>query len=86
MFYFFYVHFLFGFYVTSFKHSVFVIGGSNFGNPNYTNACLKYDVQQDNWNYIASMNHKMFGAACTVFEGRIVVSGGSYKHQLLKSV
>ena len=65
---------------------MFVIGGSNFGNPNYTNACLKYDVQQEKWNYIASMNGKRFAAACTVFEGKIVVSGGINDHQKLKSV
>ena len=39
-------------------------------------SCLSYDVKRDIWSQIADMNDRRFGAACTVYEGKIVVSGG----------
>ena len=76
---------LFGFCVTSFRRKLFVISGYDF-DPGYTNACLNYDLQEDKWSYVASMNVKRFAAACTVFEGKIVVSGGICDYKRLKSV
>ena len=54
--------------------------------PGYTkNSCLKYAVKHDKCSYIANMNDRRV-AACTVFEGRIVVTGGVYDMRILKSV
>ena len=35
-----------------------------------------YDKQSDNWSYVAVMTEGREYAACTVFQGKIVVSGG----------
>ena len=41
-----------------------------------TDSCLQFDTKQNTWKEVARMNHIRLNAACTVFEGRIVVSGG----------
>ena len=59
-----------------FMDKLFVMGGgnSNFG---INNACVFYDKQTCNWYSTAVMIEGRDNAACTVFEGKIVVSGGS---------
>ena len=45
--------------------------------------CLKYNFTHNKWRHITNMNIRRHGADCTVFEDKIVVSGGyndiSYK-------
>ena len=38
--------------------------------------CLMYNIQTSQWTYIADTNSYREKAACTIFEGKIVVSGG----------
>ena len=47
--------------------------------------CYKYSLINGKWKSIASLNISRYSAACTVFEGKIVVSGG-YNRGELKSV
>ena len=39
-------------------------------------ACLELSTRERRWRKIASMREKRFEAACAVFQGRVVVSGG----------
>ena len=39
-------------------------------------SCLKYNFRHNKWSYIRNMKVERFHAACTVFEGKIVMSGG----------
>ena len=59
--------------------SISVIGGCYYANgkwPIVTNSCLQFDTKNNNWKEITAMNEARKYAACTVFEGKIVVSGG----------
>ena len=38
------------------------------------------------WKEVAEMNESRYNASCTVFEGRIVVSGGDNFGQILNTV
>ena len=44
-----------------------------------TTYCYKYDFKLNKWSFIASMGINRQKFACTVFEGKIVVSGGIRK-------
>ena len=59
--------------------SLYIFGGE----INQSGSCLKYDTKTSQWSYIAEINIHQRYAACTVFEGKIVVSSGIYN---LKSV
>ena len=48
--------------------------------------CLKYRIKNSKWNCIKDLNNARSSAACKVFEGKIVVSGGSLSRNYLKSV
>ena len=56
--------------ISSFMKQVFVIGGTD------TNSCMKYDLNTEQWTNIANTLEIRDTSACTVFEGKIVVSGG----------
>ena len=49
---------------------------------------ISFDTKSISWRKVASMNKSRASAACTVFEGRVVVSGGrSFRKSLeLKTV
>ena len=49
------------------------------------NTCFKYNLLTGNWVGIASLKKGRCSAACSVYEGRMVVSGGFNKF-ILKSV
>ena len=90
--------------VCSFMQSIYVIGGyfrtyheeiliDNYDNY-YKNDCYKYDTKGNKWYQVACLQTKRSNSACTVFEGKVVVTGGftlnverslSY-HEALKSV
>ena len=56
-----------------FYKELFVLGGYC---DRFNSSCFKYNFTRNKWSYIASMNQRRYYAACTVFEGEIVVSGG----------
>ena len=63
---------------------LYVLGGYFNGSTNF---CFKYDFTHNKWSYSANkMNERSSCAACTVFEGKIVVSGGENNSEVLKSV
>ena len=60
-----------------FIDKIFVIGGYNVGLMD-TKSCLQFDTKDNRWKEVAPMNESRLEAACTVFEGNIVVSGGTF--------
>ena len=59
---------------------LFVIGGKN-KLERYDRPCVFYDKQSSIWHSFAPMIESRQNAACTVFEGKIVVSGGGYSEK-----
>ena len=57
----------------SFMKCLYVFGGYS---GDFLRSCLKYDTKTSKWTNIANMNNCKEYAACTAFEGKIVVSGG----------
>ena len=74
-----------GYCFCAFMDSFFIFGGS-YSNSNYTDSCLQFHTKDCNWKQVARMNEVKTFAACTVFEGRIVVSGGQNGYGLIKTV
>ena len=66
------------FCICSYMQKLFVIGGHD-GCGSYAKSCMFYDKRNDKWTFTKSMKEGRQNAACTVFEGRIVVSGGCRK-------
>ena len=64
----------------AFMDNIYILGGVYGSIVSQTNiitrSCLEYNPKQDKWKKISNMNKKKFSAACTHFEGHIVVSGG----------
>ena len=73
------------FSVCSFMKCVYVVGGY-FDDGRYSKGCLKYEIRHNKWTQIAQLQIKRCHSACTVFEGKIVATGGSNYNGLLKSV
>ena len=61
------------FCAVSFMGNVYFMGGLLNG-PTYS--CIKFDTINLTWTEISRMNETRCRAACAVFEGRVVVSGG----------
>ena len=49
-------------------------------------SCIFYDKQSNSWSSISGMMESRENAACAVFEGKIVVSGGFRQFHTLNSV
>ena len=64
--------------VCSFMQKMFVIGGRG-NSGRYHSSCMFYDKQSNFWTSMAALMEGREKAACTVFEGKIVVSGGIVK-------
>ena len=62
------------FNVCSFMQNIIVIGGSK--NKESVSSCMAYDCKINKWTYIASMNKSREDTSCTVFQGKVVVTGG----------
>ena len=67
--------------VCAFKQKVYIIGGKRVKNRGRKEekdlmSCFYYDTECEKWCQIADMNERRYDAACTVYEGKIVVSGG----------
>ena len=65
------------FCLCSFKKNLYVVSGKSF--------CI-YNFKNNQWIQKAKMNQTRSYAACTVFEGKIFVTGGMYKWIRLQSV
>ena len=63
-----------GFCACGFLDKVFFVGGNL--EEEITDTCIQFVTKDYTWKDVASMNEARFSAACTVFEGRVVVSGG----------
>ena len=72
------------FFVCSLMDNIYVVGGCmgdvRFGNE--TASCLEFNTKSLEWKEMSEMNNARRGSACSVFEGRIVVSGGYYNGSL----
>ena len=72
--------------VCSFMQKLIVIGGCK--DCDTLNSCMAYDIKTNKWTYIASMNVSRKDTSCTVFQGKVVVTGGWIRSSFryLKSV
>ena len=72
----------------SFMDSVFIIGGriGGFKNGYDLATCFEFNTKSLNWNRISGMGNERKHSACSVFEGRIVVSGGNNNFVRLNTV
>ena len=71
------------FSVCSFMQKILVIGGRR--NEEFINSCMAYDCKRNIWNYITKMNQNREDTSSTIFQGKVVVTGG-FGNRLLKSV
>ena len=70
-----------------FRKMLFIIGGSIKSSDKTLKCCFSYNMKEGKCNKIAHLNEAKDCAACTVFEGKIVVSGGECgRNGHLKSV
>ena len=68
----------------SFMNKLYIIGGQDFRYKSIR-SCNTYDISSATWNKVTYLNEARNRAACTVFEGKIVITGGQDYHRL-KSV
>ena len=69
----------------AFTDKVFVIGGCHHEDQ-HLDSCVQFDTKDCEWKEAVGMNQPRTSAACTVYEGRIVVSGGTNNLDDLNSV
>ena len=85
---------LYHYSVCSFMNNIYVVGGyskifyhNNMYDTVYKKIFYKYEVKQNKWCQLGSLQKERSNSACTVFEGEIVVTGGYKKRNFyLKSV
>ena len=63
--------------ICAFMDKIFVIAGIISTSFKIDNPCLQFDTKGCDWKEVAKLNESRFRSACGVFEGRIVVSGGT---------
>ena len=68
--------------ICSFEQNIYIFDCSPIVRHN---KCFTYNIKDDEWNKIAKLDKYRYGPACTVFESKIVVSGGYYNYTI-KSV
>ena len=61
--------------VCSFMDDLFIIGGTK--NDKLTDSCMKFNTKDCKWHEVARRSETRCSAACAVFEGTVVVSGGA---------
>ena len=62
----------------AFMDKIFIVGGCFYdGDFAITNSCLEFNTKDESWKVVSKMNVGREYAACAVFQGKIVVSGGS---------
>ena len=64
----------------SFINSIYIIGGDIMGR--YTATCVEFCMKMLKWKKISEMSQPRNCSACSVFEGRIFVSGGYFDGSL----
>ena len=64
---------------------LYLIGGYTESNEKSLDLCCTYDINSNAQNKLASLNVARDCAACTVFESKIVVTGGDNNWSTLKS-
>ena len=75
------------FCVFSFMQKIVVIDGCK--NKETVSSCMAYNIKTNKWASIASMNESRDDTSCTVFKGKLVVTGGYNSrafYSFLKSV
>ena len=66
-----------GFCVCVYMNKIYLIGGQTLGNGiSFMNNCFEFNPVNYKIRKVKRMNAIRVGAACTVFEGNVVVSGG----------
>lgn len=65
--------------VCSFMKGIYVIGGyftvsDDYRRRNYDICCYKYEVKFKKWTKVEKLQIKRSSSACTVFEGKVVVT------------
>ena len=65
----------------AFMNKIYFIGGTG-KHRRSVNYCMEFDTKDYKWKKIARMNEARGDASCTVFEGRLVVTGGWDNHNL----
>ena len=63
------------FCLCAFIDKIFIIGGT-FRHWTRTKSCFQFGTKYYNWKEVAGMNEAREDAACAVFDGTVVVSGG----------
>ena len=61
----------FNYCACSFMDKVFILGGS------LSSSCIEFNTTTRKWRQVARMKESRRNSSCTVFEGRVVVSGNS---------
>ena len=75
------------FSVCAFMDNIFVIGGRSLVDFQCFNTCLQFDVERSEWTEVCGMKATRMSCASSVFEGRIIVSGGKhFNNTILNSV
>ena len=72
--------------VCYFMSKLYLIGGWINSSHECLNSCHTYDINSQALNKVANLNKARDCAACTVFKGKIVVTGGESDWSTLKSV
>ena len=67
------------FRLCAFMNQIFIVGGCN-KQYDSLDSCMKFDTNDKKWKAIAKMNEARTSPGCTVFEGRVVVSGGDIRN------
>ena len=60
----------------AFMSKLYLIGGWADSCKKSLSSCNSYDLNSNTWNKIANLNIARDSASCTVFEGKIVITGG----------
>ena len=72
--------------VSSYMGKLYLIGGYINNSDKSLSSCYTYKINSNKWNKIASLKVARNWAACTIFEGKIVVTGGMNNWNKLKSI
>ena len=66
----------FRFSACSFMGNIYIVGGRD-RNLSPLSSCVKFDTKSRKWIEMAGMNLGRSDLACTVYDGKVVISGGS---------
>ena len=75
-----------GFCACAFMDKIFILGAFYEKGDKVTSSCFYFDIRQNCFIKVSKMIHARMSAACVVFQGNIVVSGGMNYYNDLNSV